>query len=116
VVVLEPLGGGGWGRIREVSPELLDVYATSPESAGDGDSLAAAGSGVLAWAEEADAIHPGGLTLGVTHEAPLVAATLLGSGRALSDFHGLSLPHLSAVRLRPPPAEPVDLVEWAARC
>jgi probable phosphoglycerate mutase len=111
--------GMPWDRIRERDPDLLDRYAKDPASVmlEEGDSLEATGRGVLAWATEADAAaDPGDLVLGVTHESPLAAALLLGSGRTLDGFHDVRLPHLATVRLVPPPAETVDLPAWAMSC
>jgi broad specificity phosphatase PhoE len=108
--------GVRWDRIRERDPALLDVYANDPEAAGDGDTLSAVAARVLGWAEEAERRHPEGIVLGVTHESPLVAASLVGAGRSLADYHSVSLPHLATVRLQPRPAEVVDLVAWASRC
>jgi len=107
--------GRPWTRIRERDPELLEAYASDPASAWPEDPLASAGERVLAWAADAERAFPEGLVLGVTHEAPLLAAYLLGSGRSLATYHAANLPHLGTVRLRPGPAELVDLPEWAAR-
>jgi len=104
-----------WTRIRERDPELLEGYASGPASAWPKDPLEAAGGRVLAWAADAERAFPKGLVLGVTHEAPLLAASLLGSGRSLATYHATNLPHLGTVRLRPGPAAIVDLPEWAAR-
>jgi broad specificity phosphatase PhoE len=104
-----------WTRIRERDPELLEGYASDPASAWPQDPLEAAGERVLAWAADAERAFPEGLVLGVTHEAPLLAAYLLGSGRNLATYHATNLPHLGTVRLRPAPAEIVDPPEWAAR-
>jgi probable phosphoglycerate mutase len=110
--------GMRWDRIRERDSDLLDRYAKDPRSVSveGGDSLELTGGRVLAWAEDADRAHPGELVLGVTHESPLAAAYLLGSGRDLDGFHGVRLGHLATVRLLPPPAERVDLVAWATTC
>jgi 2,3-bisphosphoglycerate-dependent phosphoglycerate mutase len=107
-----------WDRIRDRDPDLLERYAADPGSVSvdGGDSLALTGGRVLAWAEDADRVHPGELVLGVTHESPLAAAYLLGSGRDLDGFHGVRLGHLATVRLLPWPAERVDLVAWATTC
>ena len=104
-----------WTRIRERDAELLEGYASDPASAWPQDPLEAAGARVLAWAADAERAFPEGLVLGVTHEAPLLAAYLLGSGHGLAAYHATNLPHLGTVRLRPGPAEIVDLPEWAAR-
>jgi probable phosphoglycerate mutase len=110
--------GMRWDRIRERDPDLLDRYGADPGSVSvdGGDSLALTGGRVLAWAEDADRAHPGELVLGVTHESPLAAAYLLGSGRDLDDFHGVRLGHMATVRLLPRPAERVDLAAWATTC
>ncbi len=105
-----------WSSIRERDPELLEAYARDPGSAGIEESLEEAGRRVLAWAHQAEVHHPGQLVLGVTHEASLLAAMLLGQGRDLSDYHSHNLAHLDCVRLVPGPPEPVDLAEWARTC
>ncbi len=48
---------------------------------------------------------------GVTHEAPLMAAMLVGQGRSMANYHRINLPHLGGVRLRPGPPEVVDRPE-----
>ncbi len=107
-----------WSRIRKRDPELLETYAADPASANPEDSLEATGRGVLDWANDAwrgehDADE---IVLGVTHEAPLAAAFLVGRGASVNGVHAMNLPHLSAVRLLPGPPELVDLAEWARRC
>jgi broad specificity phosphatase PhoE len=101
-----------WDRIRERDPDLLDAYAADPASPALDEPLEAAAGRVLAWARDAEARHPDGFVLGVSHEAPLAAALLLGSGTGLASFHATHLPHLGAVRLRPGPAELVDVASW----
>jgi broad specificity phosphatase PhoE len=97
--------------IRDRDPDLLEAYAQDPTTASPADTLEAAGRRILAWAAEAEALHDAGggdrLVLGITHEAPLLAATLVGTVEGLSAFHSRNLPHLARVRLRPPPAEPL---------
>lgn len=108
-----------WSRVRERDPDLLRTYGEDPELASPEDPLRNAGERILEWAAEAEARHPQGLVIGVTHEAPLLAALLIGSGRQISDYHSFNLPHLGCVRLRPGPAEVVevaDLVRWARTC
>jgi broad specificity phosphatase PhoE len=105
-----------WSRIRERDPDLLRVYADDPAKASPEDTLEDAGRRVLAWADDAERGTPQGLVIGVTHEAPLIAAMLLGAGRSLGEYHSANLPHLAAVRLLPGPPEPVDLVQWARTC
>jgi broad specificity phosphatase PhoE len=99
-----------WDRLRERHPELLDAYANDPATASPDDPLDRVGSGVLAWAVDAERAHGGGPVVGVTHEAPLVAALLEGSGAGFSRFHDVHLPHLGAVRLLPGSPETVDLI------
>lgn len=105
-----------WSRIRERDPDLLEVYGDDPALACPEDPLIAVGERVLAWAADAERAHPDGLVLGVTHEAPLLAALLAGRGDDISRYRSLNLPHLGCVRLRPGPAEVVDLVEWSMSC
>jgi broad specificity phosphatase PhoE len=107
--------GLAWSRIRERDPDLLTAYANDPASACPEDPLEAAGRRVLDWADEVDARFDG-LVIGVSHEAPLIAALLLGQGRGLDSYHAHNLSHLEAVRLRPGPAEVVDLATWARTC
>jgi broad specificity phosphatase PhoE len=105
-----------WTRIRERDPELLELYAKDPGSAALDEPLPVAAERVMGWARDAQARHPGGIVLGVTHEAPLAAALLLGSGGGLAAFHTTHLPHLGCVRLRPGPPEVVDLPAVARSC
>ena len=107
--------GLAWSRIRERDPDLLTAYANDPVNASPDDPLEASGRRVLEWAEEADGRFDG-LVIGVSHEAPLIASLLLGQGRGLDSYHAYNLPHLGAVRLRPGPAEVVDLPTWASTC
>lgn len=108
--------GMEWTRIRERDPELLEAYGRDPAGACPEEPLRSAAERVLAWAQDAERSHPDGLVIGVAHEAPLIAASLLGSGRSLDEFHSINLPHLGSVRLRPGPAEVVDLAAWARSC
>jgi broad specificity phosphatase PhoE len=105
--------GMPWTRIRERDPHLLDVYGRDPAEACPEEPLQSVGERVLEWAADAELSHPDGLVLGVSHEAPLIAASRVGTGRDVSDFHATNLPHLGTVRLRPGPTEVVDLAEWA---
>jgi broad specificity phosphatase PhoE len=105
--------GMAWTRIRERDPDLLDAYGRDPSTASPRESLRVAGERLLEWAADAERSHPEGLVIGVSHEAPLIAASLLGSGRSVAEFHSTNLPHLGSVRLWPTPAEVVDLPTWA---
>jgi broad specificity phosphatase PhoE len=105
-----------WARIRERDPELLDLYADDPASTKLDEPLRVAADRVMAWARDAERAVPDGLVLGVTHEAPLAAALLAGSGSGLGAFHTTHLPHLATVRLSPGPPEVVDLAAWARSC
>jgi broad specificity phosphatase PhoE len=108
--------GMPWDRLRERDPELLDAFASDPHGVWPEEPLQVVGERILSWAEEADEANPGSLVIGVTHEAPLAAALLVGSGRSLSQYHWVRLPHLATIRLLPRPAEQVDLPGWVARC
>ncbi len=105
-----------WNSIRERDPDLLRAYAEDPATASPEDTLQDAGTRVLAWAEDAERSTPEGLVVGVTHEAPLIAAMLIGAGRSIGEYHTVNLSHLAAVRLLPGPAELVDLLQWARMC
>jgi hypothetical protein len=50
----------------------------------------------------------GGIVIGISHEAPLAAAYLAGSGLAMAGFAAAHIPHLQAVRLRPEAPELLD--------
>ena len=63
------------------------LYAADPASPALDEPLPAAAERVMTWAGDADARHPEGIVLGVTHEAPLAAALLLGAGPGLAAFH-----------------------------
>lgn len=66
------------------------------------------GEQVLAWAGEAAASHKEGIVLGVSHEAPLAAAYLVGRGRGVRGYRAIHIPHLHGVRLEPGPPELVE--------
>jgi broad specificity phosphatase PhoE len=108
--------GMPWTRIRERDPHLLEAYGLEPAKACPEDPLEEAGRRVLAWARDAERAHPEGLVAGLTHEAPLLAAYLVGGGHDVSTYRSMNLPHLGGVRLRPGPPELVDLVQWARTC
>lgn len=109
--------GMPWASIRDRDPQLLDQYGTDPEQACPEDPLSAAGRRVLDWAADVEPDEEdGGIVLGVTHEAPLIAALMLGRGQDLSAYRSTNIPHLGAVRLMPGPPERVDLQAWAVSC
>jgi broad specificity phosphatase PhoE len=80
------------------------------------DPLDRVGERVMAWAEDAEAGHPEGMVLGVSHESPLVAAYLWGRHGDFRTYKAVNIPHLSGVRLLPGPPELVDPVEAVQRC
>lgn len=100
-----------WTRIRERDQEFLSRYADDPRSACPEDPLDRVGERVLAWATEVARRHPRGILLGVSHQAPLAAALLVGRAEPLSRFAAVDIPHLGTVRLLPEPPEMVDPVE-----
>jgi broad specificity phosphatase PhoE len=67
-----------------------------------------AGRAVSAWAREAAERWPDGMVLGISHEAPLAAAYLVGRDGSFRQFRATHIPHLSAVRLEPGPPALVD--------
>src|SRR5690349_19259016 len=83
------------------SPHGLDVVPDDP--------LPAVGERVLQWAREAAERHDG-VVFGVSHEAPLAAAYLVGRGADFSSFRAVNVPLLGSVRLEPGPPELVDPV------
>lgn len=72
------------------------------------DPLDRVGERVLAWTKEAATSHEEGIVLGVSHEAPLAAAYLVGRGRPLPGYRAVHIPHLHGVRLEPGPPELVE--------
>ena len=98
--------GKSWPESMQ-DPELLAMYA-DPVAHSPGYPLDEAGRGVMAWAEERAAEHPDGVVLGVSHEAPLIAAWLAGRGADFHAFRSVTVPHLQGVRLVPGPPETVD--------
>lgn len=100
--------GTSWLTVRDEAPEIFVNYADDPGSLCPEDPLVDVGGRVMSWAADAAAAHPGEVVLGVSHEAPLAAALLVGGARQISGFAGVHVPHLGAVRLHPPPADIVD--------
>lgn len=98
--------GKSWPESMQ-DPELLAMYA-DPVAKSPDYPLDEAGRGVMAWADEQAAEHPDGVVLGVSHEAPLIAAWLAGRGADFHAFRSVNVPHLQGVRLVPGPPETVD--------
>jgi broad specificity phosphatase PhoE len=98
--------GRSWPESMQ-DPELLAMYA-DPVGRSPDYPLDAAGRDVMAWAEEQAAAHDDGVVLGVSHEAPLIAAWLFGRGADWSAFRSVNIPHLGGVRLVPGPPETID--------
>jgi broad specificity phosphatase PhoE len=104
--------GTSWATAM-ADPDLLAMYA-DPVGKSPDDPLDLTGARVLAWAgEQADA-HDEGVVLGVSHEAPLIAAYLAGRGGDWAAFRSVNIPHLGGVRLMPGPPEIVDPVDALA--
>lgn len=93
--------GVPWAEVRDKAPELFARYADDPESLHPDDPLSSVGGRVLEWAREQE--EEPGVVLGVSHEAPLAAALLVGSGAPLTGFAAAHVPHLGRVRLGPGP-------------
>ena len=106
--------GTPWDRVRELAPEVFSHYADDPELLHPDDPLSAAGALLVEWAAEVADEHAGGLVLGVSHEAPLAAASLVADGRDLKGFASVQVGHLTGVRLRPRPSAIGDPLELAA--
>ena len=100
--------GKPWLTVRGEAPEVFATYAEDPASLCPEDPLGSVGVRMLGWAEEIAAGFARGTVLGVSHEAPLVAGLLVGSGSDLSRFSAISVPHLGVVRLSPRPAAIVE--------
>jgi len=96
--------GKPWLTVRDEAPEIFRAYADDPGSLCPEDPLTAVGERMLSWAAEASTIHPGGTVIGVSHEAPLVASLLMGSGQDVGRFSATNVGHLRSVRLSPLPA------------
>ena len=111
---LAPWVGRPWAEAM-VDPALLAMYADPVDRCPD-DPLDRVGARVLAWAGEAGDAHPEGAVLGVSHEAPLVAAYLAGRGADWSAFRAVNVPLLGGVRLVPGPPEITDPAALVPAC
>src|SRR5437588_612328 len=87
------------------------IYAQLPgfPLASEGLRLAEQLGKLLAAAREAAESHDG-VVFGVSHEAPLAAAYVVGRGADFSSFRAVNVPLLGCVRLEPGPPELVDPV------
>jgi broad specificity phosphatase PhoE len=97
--------GRSWAETMQ-DPDLIAMYRDPVGNAPD-DPLDGVGRRVLTWAAE-QAAAPDGVVLGVSHEAPLIAAWLSGRGADYSAFRSVNIPHLGGIRLVPGPPEIVD--------
>jgi broad specificity phosphatase PhoE len=107
--------GRAWAelvRSEEYRALMVDPSATP----GLDRPIVEAGRAVRDWAREAADRWPTGMVLGVSHEAPLAAAYLLGRGASFRDFRATHIPHLSAVRLEPGPPELIDPAQALGAC
>ncbi len=92
-----------WDELPRADPEALRAYSEDPEGACPEDPLAEVAERVLGWAAGSE--RPDGVTLGVSHETPVAAALLTAEGEGVAKLSTVRLGHLTAVRLRPAPAE-----------
>jgi broad specificity phosphatase PhoE len=100
--------GTPWADLPTREPEVA-AYEHDPQGASPDDPLPAVGERVLQWAREA-AEGNDGVVFGVSHEAPLAAAYVVGRTGDFSTFRAVNVPLLGAVRLEPGPPELVDPV------
>jgi broad specificity phosphatase PhoE len=100
--------GTSWADLPTREPEVA-AYEHDPAGASTDDPLPAVGERVLRWAREAAGRHEG-VVFGVSHEAPLAAAYVVGRGGDFSAFRSVNVPLLGSVRLEPGPPELVDPV------
>ncbi len=98
--------GSPWADLPTREPEVA-AYERDPVGAWPEDPLPEVGSRVLEWAREAAERHEG-VVFGVSHEAPLAAAYIVGRGADFASFRAVNVPLLGSVRLEPGPPEMVD--------
>jgi broad specificity phosphatase PhoE len=101
--------GTPWADLPEREPAVR-AYERDPAGACPEDPLPEVGARVLQWSSEASRRHEEGIVFGVSHEAPLAAAYIVGRGDDLSTFRSVNVPLLGALRLEPGPPELVDPV------
>ena len=107
--------GMPWQGLPDREPEVA-AYVDDPAAACADDPLEDVGKRVLQWAEEAAAEFDDGIVFGVSHEAPLAAAYIVGRGADFASFRAVNVPHLGSIRLLPGPPEMVDPVEVLHSC
>ena len=100
--------GTSWADLPTREPEVA-AYESDPAGVWPEDPLPDVGKHVLEWAREAAERHDG-VVFGVSHEAPLAAAYVVGRGQDFSTFRAVNVPLLGCVRLEPGPPELVDPV------
>jgi broad specificity phosphatase PhoE len=100
--------GQDWQGIAARVPDVA-AYEQDPGAACPEEPLADIGKRVLEWASEAAEQHDGAV-FGVSHEAPLAAAYVVGRGGDFGGFRAVNVPHLGCVRLEPGPPELADPV------
>jgi broad specificity phosphatase PhoE len=98
--------GTPWADLPAREPEVA-AYERDPAGASTDDPLPLVGDRVLSWAREAAAAHEG-VVFGVSHEAPLAAAFLVGRHGDFSSFRAVNVPLLGCIRFEPGPPELVD--------
>jgi broad specificity phosphatase PhoE len=100
--------GTTWADLPTREPDVA-AYERDPARVSPDDPLPEVGTRVLEWAKQAAEEHEG-VVFGVSHEAPLAAAYVVGRGGDFSTFLAVNVPLLGAVRLLPGPPELVDPV------
>ena len=113
-VAVQAWQGRPWKELL-ASDEYRRVTGDPIRNAPD-NRLDRVGERIGQWALEAERAHPDGMVLGVSHEAPLVAAYLWGRRGDFTTYKSVNIPHLSSVRLVPGPPELVDPVDVLHRC
>jgi broad specificity phosphatase PhoE len=107
--------GRAWAelvRSEEYRALMVDPSATP----GLDRPIVAAGRALRDWARQATERWPTGMVLGISHEAPLAAAYLVGRGGSFRSFRATHIAHLSGVRLEPGPPELVDPAQALGVC
>lgn len=98
--------GTPWAGLRERAPDVFRKFVDDPDGIWPDEPLREIGERIVDWSREAAA--PDGVTIGVSHEAPLAAGYLVAAGEPMAEFSSIHIPHLHAARLAPAPAAPID--------